>query len=149
MLTRSRTAVAARIAATLMVVSLSGAPRVLAVQAPVEPHRCTCRMGGPGHHVCNCPMCRLLEQTRAARARAHGSPHARQAPPAEEPAPDCIQGSCGDGPRAPVGPAGVEPFCPPRGPVIVLAPVLQALVPYEQCGADRTDAPELPPPRPA
>ena len=48
---------AARLAAALVAVVLSGAPGVLAAHAPVEGHRCACR-AHVGERECDCAICR-------------------------------------------------------------------------------------------
>jgi hypothetical protein len=142
MLSRARTAVAARIAATLVVVSLSGAPRVLAVQAPVERHRCTCGMGGAGRHVCNCPLCKLAKLSRGSGGSSQGEPAAGGL------GGHCIEGTCGDGHRF-LAPTAVEPFYLPAGPAIAFAADGQTRPLRVRGVLSRSQEPETPPPRPA
>lgn len=61
MLLRVRLAGAARLA-----VSLSGGPRVLALNAPVEEHRCSCGAQRGEHHECECAICRKAALTAQA-----------------------------------------------------------------------------------
>jgi hypothetical protein len=142
----------ARLAAGLLVVSLTGAPQLAgALQEPSE-HRCTCAAGG-GEHRCECPICRArathASHGGAKSAPCHGAP-AAAAP--REPAPvrddlPCLTGACGapDGPRAVV--SGLEPFTLPLEVRPAVLPFTASLAAAP--GAIRTvpRAPDPPPPR--
>lgn len=153
MLPQVRVAAVTRFAAALVAVTLTGAPRVLALHAPAERHRCSCPAHG-GHHECECALCRKAALTaqatdeslppchRAAAkkalagARSDGS---RSAP--------CLEGTCGDGARPALTAAGVEPFCLPAG---AGAPAALPPRPLELPVGPRLEralVPETPPPR--
>lgn len=143
MLSHARTAAAARIAAALVVASLSGVPRVLAMHATGEQHRCTCRMSGSGRHQCSCPLCRQAALARASRKEA------REDRPGGGVVRSCIEGACGDGSRTLAPTSGVDPFCLPAGTSIALLTLGQTRPAHEQRGPSRAGEPETPPPRQA
>jgi hypothetical protein len=157
MLGRLRRCVPARLAAGLLVVSLTGAPRLAGALAEPAEHRCTCAAKG-GEHRCECPICRARATHAApagkARPPCHGAPAGAPTPaPARAPAErradlPCLTGACGapDGPRAVV--SGLEPFAladdgapagrAPPSAAVPAAPGALLTVPR---------APEPPPPR--
>src|SRR5690349_2476259 len=110
----------ARLAAVLVAVTLTGTPRVLALHAPPERHRCSCAAHAGEHHECACARCRSAALTtqasdeslppchRAAaeKALAHAKSDASRRAP-------CVEGTCGSGARPTLTLAGVEPFCLP------------------------------------
>jgi hypothetical protein len=150
MLGRLRCCAPARVAAGLLVVSLTGAPRLAGALADRSEHRCTCA-AGRGERACECPICRA----RATHARhadekrppCHGGAavpqEKRTPPPAGAP---CLTGACGtpDGPRAMV--SGLEPF------TLVQDGAPPALLPAEAVPLTLDGAREVPrapePPRP-
>jgi hypothetical protein len=141
----------------LVAVSLSGAPRVLAMHAPVEGHRCACKAHAGSHHECECAICRkaalsaqasdqsLPQCHRAAARKALAnteSTRSRDGTP-------CIEGTCGSGGRPAVMIAGVEPFCLPASGSQELVLAQEA---YQQSSPrllERSADPETPPPRAA
>lgn len=145
----------ARIAATLVAVTLSGTPRIVALSAPPERHRCTCGVHAGGDPACDCALChkaallsRASDQSlppchRAAAHRELASGDARR--PAGAP---CVEGTCGSGARPTLTAAGVEAFClPASAPLVVVVPER----PVPTCAEpapERTTEPETPPPRP-
>lgn len=145
--------VVARVAAALVAIALSGAPRVAALHAPAKRHVCTCAHAGD-HAQCGCVLCRraaIAAQASSASGRPCCRSAARQQLAAERRAPavPCVEGTCGGGAQAPVTFAGVEPFCPPRQPVfagrVTAEPIRHAVAPPRE----RAVAPETPPPRSA
>ena len=120
MLVRARPTAVARGAAVLIAVTLSGAPRVLALQAPAEAHRCSCKAHLDGHHECECALCRrasLAGQARDANAPPCHRTAARQALARESRggprgAP-CLDGHCGSADCPLTAAAGVAPFIVP------------------------------------
>ncbi len=154
MLRQTRTAAVARIAAALVAVTLSGAPRVLAIHAPVEGHRCSCKAHGGGHHDCECAICR--KAALAAQASSENAPpcHRAAARRAQSESPGsrhvpCIEGTCGSGARPLITPAGIEPFCLPAQRVVILASGTEAQPVAADTVRDRSLEPETPPPRAA
>jgi hypothetical protein len=154
MLGRIRRCAHARVAAGVLVISLTGAPGLAAALAGPAEHRCTCAARG-GDHRCECPICRA-RATHAHRAEAkrppcHGPAVAAPARQEKErPAPagaPCLTGACGapDGPRAVV--TGLEPFTlAQHGAPPALVPT--SLVAVTLDGAREVPrAPEPPPPR--
>jgi hypothetical protein len=158
MLRRLRRCAPARLAAGLLVVSLTGAPQLTGALANGGEHRCTCAAGA-GEHRCECPIC-TARATHARRAPEGAKPPCHGAPPGvptpKPAAPDderradlpCLTGACGapDGPRAVV--SGLEPFAladdgapagrAPPSAAVPAAPGALLTVPR---------APEPPPPR--
>jgi hypothetical protein len=155
-LRQTRTAAVARIAAALVAVTLSGAPRALAIHAPVEGHRCTCKAHAGGHHECECAICRKA----ALRARASDE----SAPPCHRDAArralsrsessgsrdvPCVEGTCGAGERPVTAAAGVEPFCIPAQRPAAIAGAPEAREIAAEPVHDRPLEPETPPPKAA
>ena len=146
-------AVAAKLAATLVAVTLTGVPRVAAMHAPVKGHVCTCSEHAGGHHQCTCVLCRraalaakasdhrLLPCCRSAARKELAAEEARDTP--------CLPGTCGDGAQPFVTAAGVEPFCLPPQPILTLALVEEARPQRADPARERALEPETPPPRPA
>jgi hypothetical protein len=157
MLGRLRRYAPARLAAGVLVVSLTGAPQLAGALANGGEHRCTCA-AGRGEHRCECPICRA-RATHARRAPEGAKPPCHGAPsgvPTPKPAaPDgerradlpCLTAACGapDGPRAVV--SGLEPFTLPVD--CTPADLSPTASPAEPTGAIRTvpRAPDPPPPR--
>lgn len=145
----------ARVAAILVAVTLTGAPRVLALHAPVEAHRCTCRAHDRGEHGCECGLCRRSShaaQASDARLPACHRAAARRGLVADRrgrPDAPCVDGTCGNGGPSAPGLAGGEPFL--AGPPAAHAPAILTDAPAAARAAARWRAPdpETPPPRPA
>jgi hypothetical protein len=154
MLRQVRLGTVARIAAALVAVVLSGAPRVLALHAPAETHRCTCPAHGA--HACECvlchqaalaaqagdgalPPCHRAEATRALAASRDVRP--RSAP--------CIEGTCGSRTRPAVTAAEIEPFCLSSSQALAPSSPERRLPTSLESSPDRTVEPETPPPRSA
>lgn len=146
-------AAVARIAAAVVAVTLTGAPRVLALHAPAEAHRCTCQAHASAACACaSCHEAALKAEAADERVPPCHRPAAQHALAAAgerrargEP---CIEGTCGSTSR-PAVTAAVEPFhlavsaavvnpAPERRPPGLLAALL-----------DRPPEPETPPPKPA
>lgn len=149
-----RLAAIARLAAALVAVTLSGAPRVLALNAPPEKHRCTCRHAGG--HACECAMCHKAALTHQATDESLPPCHRAAARNALASAGDgrargeaCVEGTCGAGAHPALTLAGVEVFClPALGPVVAPLPE-RPLATFVEPLHDRALEPETPPPRPA
>jgi hypothetical protein len=165
MLLRANTVAIARVAAVLVAATLSGAPRVLAMHAPVEGHRCSCSAhGGRGRAQCECALCRKAsraahrpEAAAASAAHEQGRPRChppaeqkgeRGEPPASQGAP-CIEGTCGAIGHVMSTPAGVEPFCLTAVRPVPLADRAEARITVPEHGRVQPHAPETPPPRAA
>jgi hypothetical protein len=149
-----RRTVVAQLAAALVSVAMSGAPRVAAAHAPDPVHRCTCPASA-GAHACECAMCRHQalatlssddrlprchrEMARKAlsreRDRSHGAP--------------CLEGTCGASDEAAPPPPAVDPFCPPASRALPRAVRAAPLASSRAAGTVRTLEPEVPPPRAA
>lgn len=152
MLRHVRTAGLARLAAALVAVTLSGAPRVLAPNAPPERHHCTCRAHS-ADHACDCALCRKAALTAQAgderlppchREAARKELAASPGIPRGEP---CVEGTCGDGARPTLTLAGVEDFVlPQRRPLAVALPE-PSIPACEAPPSERALEPETPPPR--
>jgi hypothetical protein len=152
-----RTAAAARLAAVLVAAMLTGAPRVLALHAPVEGHRCSCAAHGGDHHECACAICR--KAALAARASDESAPPCHRAAarnalseerrtsrPSGSP---CVEGTCGAPGQPALTPAGTEPFCLPSQEPVVRADRAQRLPVAAPAAPGRSREPETPPPRAA
>jgi len=156
-LPRSRTC---RVAAAVVALLLTGAPRTAALAAPAHAHVCRCHHQHVGGE-CACACChaatvgaRAAElAARAAdpslpachRAAAWAALERSQRPPPPVEAP-CLEGSCGDEPGS-ASVTGVEPFVPPtatRLPFPLLSRPHRIAV---SSGLETPRAPELPPPR--
>jgi hypothetical protein len=155
MLAQVGTAAVARVTAALVAVTLTGAPRVLALSAPAERHRCSCPAHGD-HHECECALCRKAALTvqatdetlppchRAAAQKALGdtqSDASRGAPG--------LEGTCGSGARPALTLAGVEPFCLPAGGALRVPLPARPLELPAGPRRERALEPETPPPRAA
>lgn len=155
MLRRARTAAAARAAAALIVVALSGVPRVASLHAPVKGHVCTCGTHAGKAHQCSCVLCRRAALSALASAKHLPRCHrdaAREQLAADEsrvPGSPCLDGTCGDGAQAPLTAAGVEPFCLPLQPVLALVLAEEMRRPGSGSAPTRAFEPETPPPRSA
>lgn len=146
--------VGARLASVLVGVMLSGAPRVLAMNAPVERHRCDCPTRAGEHHECKCAICRKIALTvqaedddappchRAAALKAL----AERAPRGSRGAP-CVEGTCGGPGQPTVTPAGLEPFCLPLVRSVVRVERVEWRIEGADPNRDRSLAPTTPPPR--
>ncbi|HEY6004211.1 MAG TPA: hypothetical protein VIV57_15145 [Anaeromyxobacter sp.] len=157
MLRQKRTGRAARLAAALVAVTLTGAPRVLALHAPVEGHRCSCRAGPQGHRECECAICRKAAAL-SARASDERQPPCHRLAARKAPAGSgaggstdvpCLERTCGgEGPLATTV-AGVEPFCLPAGRLPAMARSPEARPVLAAVARERPLEPETPPPRAA
>jgi hypothetical protein len=154
MLVQVRVAAVARLAAALVAVTISGAPRVFAMHAPVEGHRCSCRAHGGEHHECDCAICR--KAALAAQASNEKAPPchraaarkalSERAPTGSRSVP-CIEGTCGGSTQPTMTPAGVEPFCMPSSTAVALAYRMEPRPTTADPVHDRPLEPETPPPR--
>ncbi|HEY6002771.1 MAG TPA: hypothetical protein VIV57_07835 [Anaeromyxobacter sp.] len=145
----------ARVSAALLAVALSGAPRVLALHAPLEGHHCECKSGGQ-HHL-ECAACRraalaarstdakLPECHRAAarKALAKGEP-AGGAPNAP-----CLERACGGSGQPALTAGGTEPYLLPAAKAPAFAPRTERTPAPSDGALERPLAPETPPPKPA
>lgn len=150
-------AAVARISAVLVAGALSGAPRVLAMHAPLEGHRCECKaQRGGNHHECECMICRRAALSAQAtdekvppchRAAARKALSERApAGPRSEP---CIEGTCGRAGEPTTTAAGVEPFCLPVAAAVALVDRTEPRQIVADAARDRALEPETPPPRAA
>jgi hypothetical protein len=152
MLRQARWAAFARLAAALVAVMLTGAPRVLALHAPAEKHRCTC--AAHGAHECECALCHKAALTVV--ATDEGLPPCHRAAAQKELAAAgtgksrgeaCLEGTCGSGARPPLTLAGVEVFCLPASGAHVLSLPERPLPILVEPLLDRALEPETPPPK--
>jgi hypothetical protein len=154
MLVRARIATVARIAAVLVAVTLSGGPRVFALHAPVEAHRCCCKAHVGGDHECDCALCHrasLAAQAKDEKAPPCHRAAARKALSRNEPkgrrgAP-CVEGHCGASDRPMTNPAGLEPFFLPATAFASPAGRDEPRPDGIQAARRRFVEPETPPPR--
>jgi hypothetical protein len=139
-----------RVAVPLLALLLSGAPGVIARQAPAGTHRCGCR-SHLAEEECDCAPCRRA----TARAPNHPPCHvaaAREgarAATAPAPRPACVEGACGAGSR-PAHPilAGVDAFLlPPAVGPPGRRGGREAIAPAPSPRGAGTREPETPPPR--
>lgn len=156
MLRHVRMAVFARLAAALVAMTLTGAPRVLAMHAPAEKHRCMCQAHAGGHHECECALCH--KATLSAQASDERLPPCHRTAakkelaaagagkPRSEP---CVEGTCGSGARPPLTLAGVEVFCLPASGALVLSLPQRPLPVRVEPLLQRALEPETPPPKQA
>jgi hypothetical protein len=154
MLVRVRMAGVARCAAMLVAGMVSGAPRLLALEAPVEVHRCCCKASAGVHHDCECAICRraaLAAQANDPRAPPCHRAAARKELSRNEPvgsrgAP-CVEGRCGAPDRPLITPAGLEPFFPPATALGIARGQDESPLALVQAHLQRAVTPETPPPR--
>ncbi len=148
-------AAVARVAAALVAVTLSGAPRVLAMHAPIEGHRCSCKAHSADHE-CECAICR--KAALAAQASDESLPPCHRAAakkalseskPAEKRTAPCVEGTCGGSGQPTLTPAGVEPFCMPSSSSAALADRTERHTCAPAASCERPLDPETPPPRAA
>jgi len=88
-----------RLAAVLVALALTGLPRLAALAAPEEAHRCSCRAHG-SEHDCTCAKCAAIaakarQAAEAATPPCHAPPPGVAAPQRQAPPGPCITGSCG------------------------------------------------------
>jgi hypothetical protein len=157
MLLRVRMAAAARLAAVLVAATLTGAPRVLALNAPMEGHRCSCAAHGDDHHRCACAVCRKAALAarasdgnappchRAAARKALSEARGRSGPSGTP----CVEGTCGGPGQAPAAPGGPEPFSLPSHRPIARTERAERLPVAAAAASARPLEPETPPPRAA
>jgi hypothetical protein len=152
------TAAVARIAAALLALTISGAPRVLAMHAPVEGHRCECKTRTGGHRECDCAICRKAahaadaSEQRKPRCHRTAGPEALASTDSRGSGNDgtpCMEGTCGNRARPVVTIAAVEPFCLPVRGVLAPALVEEAGQPFSPRLLERSLDPETPPPKAA
>jgi hypothetical protein len=145
----AHTSQVARLAAVLVALALSGLPRAVALAAPEEAHRCSCR--AHGDHDCTCFKCAAIAAKRRAAAAREAAPPCH-APPAGVAAPErhappgpCITGSCGapEEPRPAVN--GVDLFTLPADAPRTAPPPVAAL-PGALLGPQHQPLPPEPPP---
>lgn len=144
----------ARASAALLAVALSGAPRVVALHAPVEGHHCECKSGA-AHHL-ECAACRraalaarandakLPECHRAAARKALG-----QREPAGAPSAPCLERACGGSGQPALTAGGIEPYLLPAAKAPAFAPSTERTPAPSDGARERPLAPETPPPKPA
>lgn len=139
----------ARLAAVLVALALSGLPRVVALAAPEEAHRCSCR--AHGDHDCTCAKCAAIAARRRAAEAApppcHAPPPGVAAPEPHTPPGPCITGSCGapEEPRPAVN--GVDLFTLPIDAPRTVPPPVAALPGALPGPQHQPQPPEPPPPR--
>jgi hypothetical protein len=160
MLSTAHTVAFARVAAVLVAATLTGAPRVLAMHAPVEGHRCACRTHGAGRQHCECALCRKESGSahrsgepapEPGRPRCHPAAQRANEPGERRPLQDapCIEGTCGAVGHAATAPAGAEPFCLAAGKLPRLVERVEARAGAEERARALPLEPETPPPRAA
>jgi hypothetical protein len=116
---RPRPSAIARASAALLAVALTGAPRVLAMHAPVEGHHCECK-SNPDHHL-ECAACRRAALSARASDRKVPECHraaARKALGEQErndgaPGGSCLERACGGSSQAALTASAVEPYVLP------------------------------------
>jgi hypothetical protein len=149
-----RRTAAAQLAAALVSVAISGAPRLAAAHAPAPVHRCTCPASA-GRHACECAMCR--QQALAAQSADDRLPRCHREVARKElsrerarsRAAPCLEGTCGAiDDTAPLPPA-LDPFCAPAPRALARAGRAAPLATPPAGGAARSLEPDVPPPRPA
>jgi hypothetical protein len=156
MLRQRRAGCAARVAAAFVALALSGAPRVLALHAPAEGHRCSCKAQLHGHRECDCAICR--KAALSARASDERLPSCHRAAARKASSPDgtrgsqdvpCLERTCGGEGRPAMTVAGVEPFCVRAQGQPFLARSTEARPILAERPCERALRPETPPPRAA
>lgn len=155
MLVQARAAAVAQLAAALVAVTLSGAPRLLAMHAPVAGHRCSCR-AHRANHECDCAICRkaaLAAQASDERLPPCHRAAARKALSQGEPAggrsAPCVEGTCGGSAQPAMTFAGIEPFCMPSAKAVAVADRTEHRASAADPARERPVEPETPPPRAA
>jgi hypothetical protein len=144
---------ASRCAASLVALALSGAPQVIAMQAPIERHRCACRAHGSDHE-CSCSLCRRAalqhqssdESTPPCHRAAARAALAQQEHRPASGAP-CVEGTCGQHAQPPVTIAGIESFVLPTVKAIAVPWRVERIWRKGESLHERSLDPETPPPR--
>jgi hypothetical protein len=158
MLRDARTAVLARLAAALTALALSGAPRVVAMRAPVERHRCSCPGHAGDHRECECASCKraalAAQASDSAAPPCHRAAAQKALSRSDEGAPGphgapCVEGTCGSERRQAMTIAGAEPFCLPDAAMRPCAVGLEAPAGCSEPPQDRAIEPPRPRPRAA
>lgn len=147
---------AARLAAALLALALSGGARLLPARPPSGPHRCTCRSHGDGH-LCACAVCNA--QARRARASrledlppCHRDAARRSAAREEEArqrraALPGILPACGEPEGGLAAPGALDAFAVPARPALALAEWSTSVPSPAAAAPDRAARPAVPPPR--
>jgi hypothetical protein len=150
-----RTAGLCRLAAALVALSLSGAPRAALALRPERPHRCQCAAHGEGHR-CACRVC--AEQARRARRSAlekvppcHRALAERELAAEEEraraPSAPCLMPSCGSEAPPAATPPPAERFTLGEQAPLALADRSEPLPRARARAAELPAVPDVPPPR--
>jgi hypothetical protein len=144
-----------RVAAALLVLSLSGAMG-LVPRAEADEHHCQCSlMGKRGQHQCACPLCRVAALRAAANDPSAPPCHraaAQQALEEELARPEngggpCLSSDC-DRPRSYLSAnASTEPFVLPAATVLRYVPTVERRTEPRRAPPGHASLPELPPPR--
>jgi hypothetical protein len=156
MLHLARSAAVSRIAAMLVAVTVSGAPRVLAMSAPAERHQCSCHAHRAGDHACDCALCRRSGISTAPDDRQVPTCHRSAVPKVAQGArpvggreTPCVEGTCGGAGRPAPEVLGAAPFCLPDGGTLVVALEPESRPMRARRLLARALEPETPPPRAA
>lgn len=145
----------ARVAAAVLIVTLSGAAGLVPTAHATEHHHCQCASMGKGkQHQCSCPFCRL-SALRAAANDGSLTPARRAAArealrkEAERPANQgpCVSSRCGGTSTFVRSNSTVDPFLLPRLPVLCYAPTVERAHEPARAPARGASLPEIPPPR--
>jgi hypothetical protein len=143
----------ARVAAALLVVALSGLPRLAAQFAPADCHVCRCKAHEPGHE-CPCALCR--KAALEARATNEKSPPCHRAAARVElarskrgPCDPVVDGNCGGTGHTPFVLGGVEPFLVSSVGSLGVILYSERILISPGCARELSRRPPTPPPRTA
>ncbi|ABC80261.1 hypothetical protein [Anaeromyxobacter dehalogenans] len=148
---------AARVAAALLALALSGGVRLLPARPVSGPHRCSCRAHGEDH-LCACAICNAQARRARKAARPEDLPPchrdaARRAAAQEEErarraALPGLLPTCGDPEGGLAAPGALDPFSVPARPALALAEWRTPCPTPAAVAPERAPRPAVPPPRP-
>ncbi|ACL63870.1 conserved hypothetical protein [Anaeromyxobacter dehalogenans 2CP-1] len=149
---------AARVAAALLALALSGGVRLLPAGPVSGPHRCSCRSHGEDH-LCACAVCNAQARRARKAARPEDLPPchrdaARRAAAQEEArarraALPGLLPTCGDPEGGLAAPGALDPFAVPARPALALAEWRTTPAAPAATAPERAPRPAVPPPRPS
>jgi hypothetical protein len=144
-----------RVAAAVLVLTLSGVARLAISEASAAEHRCCCKAGA--RHACDCPICKsaaIAARLKASERLPPGERASVRAAIAREtrqqaPGRPCLTSPCSSPERCPTLAGGADPFLLPVERIALSAPGRGSPPSRPAQAREAPRAPEPPPPRAA
>jgi hypothetical protein len=144
-----------RVAATLVAIALTGAPRFVTAERPGHPaQRCQCATHRD-HHQCACPIHRVARASGPEKDKVpachRGTTVSHGGSPQELSCHPCVRSSCGtpEKERAHASSSGVDLFTVPAPMRLAMMPRVERISTPDALPRAATRDPETPPPRAA